>query len=98
MSILIVVLVCILPPFLLAGAWLFPAWRFILDGLAVLAAYVFGIISALSIYQILRDETVFMTNIHAVFQNNLFLLSGGYLGTYGMYRLQYHAWRQLRSG
>lgn len=59
----------------------------VLNGIAFIAALVFGIISALSIYQIIIDNTVFMTAIHGIFLNPFFLITGAYLGVYILYRL-----------
>ncbi|MDD9269983.1 transposase [Paenibacillus sp. GCM10023248] len=97
MTVIITVIICIIPPVMLLGAWLFKSWRVVYNVLAVLCAYIFGIISTLAIYEILHDKTVFMTNIHAVFQNNWFLLSGAYLGSYGMYVIQLRMLKQFRQ-
>ncbi|MDQ0878133.1 hypothetical protein QFZ77_006792 [Paenibacillus sp. V4I3] len=97
MSIIIVVLSILIPISMLISAWLFTMCRTVYHVLAVGCAYVFGIISVLAIYEILRDETVFMTNIHGVFQNGLFLLSGAYLGCYGIYTLLRWTLKELRS-
>ncbi|MFC5447365.1 transposase [Paenibacillus aestuarii] len=97
MSLFIVLLVIMVPMFMMAIAWLIPVWRAIFDGAAVICAYIFGSISALAIYQILRDDTVFMTNIHSVFQNMIFLTAGSYLGSYMIYLLAWHTLKQLRN-
>jgi hypothetical protein len=97
MSIIMVALSILIPISMLISAWLFTMCRLIYHVLAVGCAYVFGIISALAIYEILRDETVFMTNIHGIFQNGLFLLSGAYLGCYGIYTLLRWTLMELRS-
>ncbi|MCJ8008680.1 transposase [Lederbergia wuyishanensis] len=62
-------------------------FRFIFNLGAIVSAIIFGDIASLSIFEIIKDNTVFMTNIHSIFLNPLFLLSGGYLGIYIMYRL-----------
>ncbi|WP_163970357.1 transposase [Oceanobacillus halotolerans] len=54
---------------------------------ALLAALVFGNIASIAIYTILKDNTVFMTNIHALFLNPYFLITGAYLGVYLLYIL-----------
>ncbi|MCD8510022.1 MAG: transposase [Bacillus sp. (in: Bacteria)] len=54
---------------------------------AIASALLFGNITALSIYEVLGDNTVFMTTIHGILLNPLFLISGGYLGIYGIYLL-----------
>ena len=55
--------------------------------LAVIFVIIFGSIASTSIYQIIIDDTVFMTKIHALFLNQLFLISGGYIGLFVIYRL-----------
>src|SRR5699024_3721022 len=55
--------------------------------LMVLSVIIFGDIAALSIHQIIKDSTVFMTAIHAVFLDPLFLVAGAYIGVYTIYRL-----------
>lgn len=62
-------------------------WRIVFNVVSILTALVFGNISALAIYEILRDNTVFMTSIHAIFLNPMFLVTGAYLGVYLIYRL-----------
>lgn len=62
-------------------------WRIVFNAVSVLSAVILGNISASAIYEILRDNTVFMTSIHAIFLNPLFLLTGAYLGLYLIYRL-----------
>ncbi|GIP39017.1 hypothetical protein J31TS4_22970 [Paenibacillus sp. J31TS4] len=53
----------------------------------MLAGWAFGSIAAFAVYDIRRDGTVFMTSVHAVFLNPVFLLAGAYLGVYGLYLL-----------
>ncbi|MFE6168675.1 transposase [Viridibacillus arvi] len=55
--------------------------------IAVTSTVIFGSIAATSIYQIIIDNAVFMTTIHKVFLNPLFLITGGYLGIFIIYRL-----------
>jgi hypothetical protein len=97
MSIIITVLSILIPLSMLISAWLFTLCRNVYHVLAVGCAYMFGIISVLAVYKILRDETVFMTNIHGILQNELFLLSGAYLGCYGIYMLLRWMLKELRS-
>ena len=70
---------------LLQKMWL--KLRLFFNVAAILSALVFGNISSLAIYGIIRDKTVFMTNIHGIFLNPLFLLTGSYLGVYFIYRM-----------
>lgn len=55
--------------------------------LAVIFVIIFGSIASTSIYQIIIDDTVFMTKIHGLFLNELFLISGAYIGVFTIYRL-----------
>lgn len=56
--------------------------HFIFNITAFVSTLVIGNIAFVSIYQTIRDETVFMTNIHAIFLNPFFLITGSYLGLY----------------
>jgi hypothetical protein len=64
-----------------------PKLRLFFNISAFVSALVFGNISSLAIYEIIKDKTVFMTNIHSIFLNPLFLITGSYLGVYIIYRL-----------
>ncbi|MEH7299667.1 transposase [Neobacillus drentensis] len=64
-----------------------PKLRLLFNIIAILSALVFGNISSIAIYEIIKDDTVFMTNIHGIFLNPLFLLTGAYLGIYFIYRI-----------
>ncbi len=55
--------------------------------IAAISAFILGNIAATSIYQIIIDDTVFMTAIHGIFLNLFFLISGAYLGVFFVYRL-----------
>jgi hypothetical protein len=71
--------------FYLQKKWI--RFRLIFNLGAIIATLLFGNIASLSIYQIIKDNTVLMTNIHAVFLNPYFLIAGSYLGVYILYRL-----------
>jgi hypothetical protein len=62
--------------------------------LAVLTMLLFGGIASTSIYQIIMDNAVFMTTIHAIFLNPLFLVSGAYIGVFIIYRLMLLTWHE----
>lgn|SRR5690625_1946910 len=62
-------------------------FQLVFNTIALIAAVLFGNISAISVYQVIIDNTVFMTAIHAIFLNPLFLITGAYLGGYIIYRL-----------
>ena len=61
--------------------------QMIFNVVAVISIIIFGSITSTSIYQIIMDDEVFMTTIHAIFLNPFFLLTGGYLGVFIIYRL-----------
>jgi hypothetical protein len=56
--------------------------RLVFNALGVVSAILFGYIAATSITQIILEDMVFMTTIHAVFLNPIFLLTGAYLGLF----------------
>lgn len=65
-------------------------WRVIdtlFNLLMIISITIFGNIAALSIHNIIMDDTVFMTKIHGIFLNPLFLATGAYIGVYTIYRL-----------
>ncbi|SEN64389.1 hypothetical protein SAMN05192533_11684 [Mesobacillus persicus] len=64
-----------------------PKSKTLMNSLAILSALVFGNISSLAIHEVIEDNTVFMTNIHGLFLNPFFLMTGAYLGVYLLYRL-----------
>ncbi|MEV5025954.1 hypothetical protein MRBLPE1_001468 [Paenibacillus sp. LPE1-1-1.1] len=59
----------------------------IFDGLAVAAAFLFFVTAADAVAGTLVHDTVFMTEVHRVFKNPVFLLSGAYLGPYALARI-----------
>jgi hypothetical protein len=93
----LILLSAIAGPLLMLGlVRAFAVCRRLFDGFAVLSAYVFSIIAAIAVYEILRDDMVFMTRIHGVFNNIWFLASGAYLGNYGLYKLIHMMVRQWK--
>ncbi|REK75834.1 hypothetical protein [Paenibacillus paeoniae] len=64
-----------------------------LDGLACLVTFVFFVAVSGAVMGTLLDDTVFMTEVHRVLLNPAFLISGAYLGPYGVSRLALLAWR-----
>lgn len=40
-----------------------------------------------SVFQTLKDQTIFMTTIHQVLLDPFFLIGGGYIGLYAVYLL-----------
>lgn len=62
-------------------------FKMIFNIIAVISTIIFGGIASTSIYQIIVDDAVFMTTIHAIFLNPVFLVTGTYLGLFIIYRL-----------
>ncbi|WP_155590893.1 transposase [Lysinibacillus cavernae] len=62
-------------------------FRLLFNVLGVIAAILFSWIAATSITQIILEEAVFMTTIHAVFLNPIFLITGAYLGLFLIHRI-----------
>ena len=87
MTILIVLLSVVIPVGMLLLEWRGGRWKRYFDAAAVLAAVIAGNIAAISVYQIIRDNAVFMTTIHGIFLNPFLLAAGGYLGVYYIYYL-----------
>lgn len=87
MKLLLVIGIILLPFVMMILQMLFPKLRSIFNMLAIISIIVFGSISSTAIYTIIRDKTVFMTNIHGLFLNPFFNLVGSYLGLYLIYRL-----------
>lgn len=97
LSVIVVVSVVILPLLLLSVQGMSKGMRLVTDAFAVLCAIVAGAIVAMAVYEVRRDGTVFMTNFHKIFNNDLFLIASGYLGIYGIALLVGCAFRRYRE-
>ncbi|MCQ6533604.1 MULTISPECIES: hypothetical protein [Bacillus] len=64
---------------------LHPKIRIVLHISAYLTLYVLGTIISINIYDVLIQNLVFMTSIHGILLNPLFLLAGAYIGIYTLY-------------
>ncbi|WP_047985891.1 hypothetical protein [Ornithinibacillus californiensis] len=87
MEFLLIAGIIILPVVML---WIVNIWgnfRSFFNVTAVLSAMIFGIISSISVHEVIVNQTVMMTTIHAIFLNPFFIISGSYLGLYLLYRL-----------
>lgn len=87
MKILMVLGSIILPILMLYFESLYSKLRNVYNILIVISLLVLGNITALSVYQVIIDQEVFMTTIHGIFLNPFFLITGAYLGGYTIYRL-----------
>ena len=87
MKIILVLSSIIIPIVMIALQWKWFKFQIIFDIIALFAALIFGNIASIAIYHIIKDNTVFMTNIHGLFLKPFFLLTGAYLGVYLLYSL-----------
>ncbi len=89
MKILIILGSIVIPSAMLVMQIIWIKWRIYFNVVAIGSAIIFGDIAALAIYEIIKDNTVFMTHIHAIFLNPMFLITGAYLGIYFLYKLMF---------
>jgi len=87
MNILVILLSIIIPVIMYALQIKWTILRLLYNILAIICALIFGNIASLAIIEVIRNNTVFMTTIHAIFLNFSFLLTGAYLGVYVLYQL-----------
>lgn len=66
----------------------------IFNVVAVVSLLVFGSIASTSIYQVIVDGAVFMTTIHALFLNPVFMVTAAYVGVFLLYRLMFLTWEE----
>lgn len=71
--------------------------RSVFNLLMVICVIISGDIAAISLYQIIRDNAVFMTRIHGLFLNPLFMATGAYVGLYTIYRLMLLSRKEWRD-
>ncbi|WP_410982295.1 hypothetical protein [Bacillus cereus] len=86
-----IILSCV---FLLLAAH--PKIRTFLDVCAYLSLYILGTIIAFHVYDVVLHDLVFMTTIHGILLNPLFLITGAYVGVYSLYLLIYKLITTLR--
>ncbi|MFJ7700491.1 transposase [Lysinibacillus fusiformis] len=82
MNVFIMVTIIVLPSLMVYLQQKSDKMRLIFNALGVVSAILFGYIAATSITQIILEDVVFMTTIHAVFLNPIFLITGAYLGLF----------------
>ncbi|WP_019395634.1 hypothetical protein [Priestia filamentosa] len=61
--------------------------NFVFNVFAFVAILLFGDIISLAIHDVLQEDLVFMTTIHAILLNPFLLISGAYIGVYLLYRI-----------
>lgn len=75
-------------------------WRWgrtLFNILMLVSVIIFGDVGAMSVYQVIIEGNLFMTAIHGVFLNPLFLATGGYIGLYIIYRLLLLSGKELQG-
>lgn len=77
----------LLPLLMLYSQKISTKFNLVYNILAIIAILVFGNITSLSIYKVIKENSVFMTTIHAIFLNPFFLITGAYIGIYVLYRM-----------
>lgn len=87
MKILLVISSIVVPIVMLYLKHKSNSFRTIFNIVAIISIIIFGSIASTSIYQVIIDGEVFMTTIHSLFLNLVFLATGAYLGTFIIYRL-----------
>lgn len=75
------------PVLMLIGHIFWDKLSLFLNAIAAISAIVLGNILSFAIYDVIKDSTVFMTNIHGLILNPFFLATGAYLGIYFIYRM-----------
>lgn len=70
-----------------------PRARMILDIAGIAAFFLFFVLTARAVIRTLADGTVFMTHVHEILLQPLFLICGAYLGPYVLTKI----WLQLRE-
>ncbi|KYG32614.1 hypothetical protein [Bacillus gaemokensis] len=73
-----------------------PKFRVFLDICAYCSLYILGTVIALNIYDVLVHGLVYMTTIHGILLNPLFLITGAYVGIYALYFLLYKLVANIR--
>lgn len=77
----------LLPLLMLYSQKISTKFNLVYNILTIIAILVFGNIASLSIYKVIKENSVFMTTIHAIFLNPFFLITGAYIGIYVLYRM-----------
>ncbi|WP_010271096.1 hypothetical protein [Paenibacillus senegalensis] len=96
MTIILILGTVLVPLAMMLAEMRYAVLRVVYDLLALLSAIGFGIVASVAVYEVIRSGTVFMTTVHQVFLNPVFLLTGAYFGVYIVYLLLRQSWMELR--
>lgn len=95
---IIFVLGIVMIPLAMSGTHLRWHWlRPIYDVVAIISAIVSFSTASITIYSVIKTNTVFMTTIHALFVDPYFLIPSAYLGFYVIYLLYNAVWGQFKQ-
>lgn len=87
MNVFIIVTIIVIPALMVYLQQKSDKMRLVFNAIGVVSAILFGYIAATSIMQIILEDAVFMTTIHAVFLSPTFLITGAYLGLFLIQRI-----------
>lgn len=87
MKFLLVISTIVVPIVMLYLQHKYDLFKTIFNIASIISIIIFGSLASTSIYQIIIDDEVFMTTIHGLFLNPIFLVTGAYLGTFIIFRL-----------
>lgn len=83
----IVLMIIMIPLLMVFANKYWTPTHIVLISFATISLIVFESITATTVYEIISENLVFMTTVHVVFLNPLFLITGGYLGVFLLYLL-----------
>ncbi|MGF7014917.1 transposase [Ornithinibacillus bavariensis] len=62
-------------------------FQLLFTSVAIISGLIAGNILTFAIYDVIKHDKVFMTTIHGIFLNPLFLITGAYIGVYLIFSL-----------
>ncbi|MDN4523126.1 transposase [Fictibacillus fluitans] len=87
LKIVMVLIILFLPVFMYALKEKFAPMATVFTCLAYFSFLAFSIIASLTVYDIIVTHRVFMTTVHRIFLNPVFITSASYLGLHLLYLL-----------
>jgi hypothetical protein len=97
MTLLILLAAVGAPLIMVLAVRVIPKLKVLYDGVAVACGYVFGIIVAFEVVEIVRHDTDWIHNLQGMLDNVAILGTGAYLGYYTLYRLLASTIRRWRN-
>ncbi|WAH36435.1 transposase [Alicyclobacillus dauci] len=94
----IIILGIIFIPVVMSGTYfMWHRLRLVYDVVALISAIVSFSASSTTIYSVIKNNTVFMTTLHALFIDPFFLIPSAYLGVYVIYMLCIAVFEQFKQ-